>query len=102
MKVFVIGGAGVLLENTGAPGNWLRIDFTHPQPGTVATVTLPDGAVLVREVHAGSSYLAGEDHRLHFGVGDAVAVPEVTVRWPDGAVATFRNLATNSSYPGEG
>jgi hypothetical protein len=98
VAVNVIGGAAVLLENTGAAGNWLRLDLAYPQPGTVASVTLPNGTVLKRELHAGSSYLAGEDNRFHFGVGEAVAVPEVTIRWPDGITATFRNLATNRSH----
>ena len=65
----------------------------------MVTLTLPDGTVLVREVHTGSSYLAGEDHRVHFGVGDAIAIPEVTVRWPDGSTVTLRNLAVDRAHP---
>ncbi|NNC91466.1 MAG: ScyD/ScyE family protein [Acidimicrobiia bacterium] len=99
VAVNVIGGSAVLLENAGATGNWLRLDLPHPEPGTVATVTLPDGRALVREVHAGSSYLAGEDYRMHFGVGAAIAVPEVTVRRPDGTTITLRNLTTNRAHP---
>lgn len=99
VAVNVIGGRGLLLENTGASGRWLRLDFRLPEPGVVATVTLPDGTALRREVHAGSSYLAGEDPRLHFGVGDVVAVPEVTITWLDGYTVTLRNVATNQAIP---
>ena len=49
-------------------------------------------------VHVGSSYLAGEDHRIHFGVGSAVAIPEVTIEWLDGSIVTLRNLAADRSY----
>jgi hypothetical protein len=48
------------------------------------TVTLPGGRKLVREVHAGSSYLSSEDPRVHFGLGTAPKVLEVKVRYPDG------------------
>jgi hypothetical protein len=95
VAVNVIGGHGVLLENDGASGHWLEVGFTRPEPGAVATLTLPDGTVLQREVHTGSSYLAGEDHRIHFGVGGALALPELTVRWPDGSTVTIRNLAAD-------
>jgi hypothetical protein len=48
-------------------------------------VVLPDGRSLVREVHAGSSYLSSEDPRVHFGLGDADQVAELRIRWPDGS-----------------
>ena len=35
---------------------------------------LPGGRKLVRELHAGSSYLSSEDPRAHFGLGDATRV----------------------------
>ncbi len=98
VAVNVIGGKGILLENTGATGHWLGIGFASPEPGAVASLTLPDGTVLRREVHAGSSYLAGEDYRIHFGVGDTVAIPEVTVRWLDGSSVTLRNLAADRMH----
>ncbi|NNF09021.1 MAG: ScyD/ScyE family protein [Acidimicrobiia bacterium] len=99
VAVNVIGGNALLLQNDGAPGRWLRLDFPLPEAGAVATVTMPDGAVLRREVHVGSSYLAGEDPRLHFGVGDAIAVPEVTITWLDGSVVTLRNVPTDRAVP---
>ncbi len=37
------------------------------------TATLGDGRKLVREVHAGSSYLSSEDPRVHFGLGKAAS-----------------------------
>ncbi len=43
-------------------------------------------ASLVRELRTGGSYLASEDPRAHFGLGESVAtVAAVEVRWPDGA-----------------
>ncbi len=91
-----IGGDLVLLQSSGAPGNWLVVDLGGVYPGAAVTVELPDGRRLVGEVHAGSSYLASEDPRLHFGLGSASHAARVSVRWPDGAVTEVRNAAANT------
>jgi hypothetical protein len=46
----------------------------------------------VQEVHAGSSYLSSEDPRIHFGLGRATRVAELTVRYPDGTTTRLRNV----------
>ena len=56
---------------------------------------LPDGRRLVREVHAGSSYLSSEDPRVHFGLGAATTVRELVVRYPDGEVTRLTNVAAD-------
>ena len=91
-----IGGDLVLLQSSGAPGNWLVVDLGGVYPGAAVTVELPDGRRLVGEVHVGSSYLASEDPRLHFGLGSASHAARVSVRWPDGAVTEVRNAAANT------
>ena len=63
-------------------------------PGAVVEVVLPDGRSLIREGHVGSSYLASEDPRLHFGVGDVMQV-DVVVRWPDGRRTELRDVSVN-------
>ncbi len=78
-----IAGSVTLLRNESPPGNWLIVAPRPAPPGTVATVSLGEGRELVRELHAGSSYLASEDPRLHFGLGEAEEA-DVEVRWPDG------------------
>jgi cytochrome c peroxidase len=62
-----IGGTAVILRNDGGSenGNWLEIGFDGFYPGTMVTVTLPDGTQLIREWYAGSSYHSSEDPRLH-------------------------------------
>jgi cytochrome c peroxidase len=90
-----IAGDLVLLENDGVRGNWLQVGLGGVYPGAVVTVELPDGRQLVSEVHAGSSYLASEDPRLHFGLGAATHAARVRVRWPDGVVATATDVAAN-------
>jgi hypothetical protein len=47
----------------------------------------------VREVRSGTGYLSQDDLRLHFGLGDAIAAQELTVRWPNGDEERFHNVA---------
>jgi hypothetical protein len=86
LAVSTVGGRLLLLRTAGARGRWLRVALGRFAPGAVVTATLTDGRRLVREVHAGSSYLSSEDPRVTFGLGRAGVVREVAVRWPDGTV----------------
>ena len=88
-----IGGALQLFRNDGATGHWLEVGGL--QPGALVTATLPDGRRLVREVHAGSSYLSSEDPRAAFGLGGATRVRELVVRRPDGTTRTLRDVAAD-------
>ena len=49
----------------------------------------------VREIQSGSSYLAQNDLRAHFGIGRAPAAERLEVRWPDGSTEVITNLAAN-------
>jgi ASPIC/UnbV protein/VCBS repeat protein len=90
-----IGGRLVLLESTGAAGNWLEVGLDGFAPGTLVTAVLPDGRELVREAFAGSSYLSSEDPRSHFGLGTAGTVSEIIVRWPGGQETVLEDVAAN-------
>jgi Na+-translocating ferredoxin:NAD+ oxidoreductase RnfD subunit len=79
-----IGGKLVLLQPSGPSGHWLDVALSRFSPGAVITATLPNGRELSREVQAGSSYLSSEDLRIHFGLGSATTVEELTVRYPWG------------------
>lgn len=92
LAVNVIGGSATLLRNDTDEGNWLIVATESNVPGTVVEVALPDGSILRRELLAGSSYLATEDPRFHFGLGDATAV-DVTIRWPNGDVTKLDSPA---------
>ena len=93
-----IGGRLALLENMGSSGNWLQVAMSSFLPGTVVTARLPDGVELVREVQAGSSYLSSEDPRVHFGLGNATEVAELTVTGPRGRTTTYRDVAANQVF----
>ncbi len=94
-----IAGPAVLLQNDlseaeTAP-HWLQVSLDGFFPGARVVATLPNGQELVREVHAGSSYLSTEDPRLHFGLGSADTVSNLTVFWPDGTQTRLTDVAAN-------
>jgi hypothetical protein len=49
----------------------------------------------IDEVMSGSSYISQNDFRLHFGLGSAVTVDQVEVRWPSGLVESFPRVEAN-------
>jgi hypothetical protein len=53
------------------------------------------GKVLVREVKSGSSYLAQNDLRIHFGLGSAQSADGLEIRWPGGATERIENIQAN-------
>ena len=56
------------------------------------------GRTLVDEVRSGSSYISQNDLRVHFGLGGAVKIDAVEVRWPSGLVEHFDNLAVDAIH----
>jgi hypothetical protein len=95
LAVSSIGGRLILLRSTGGTGHWLEVKLPRFAPGAVVTVTLPHGRRLVQEAHAGSSYLSSEDPRLHFGLGRATSVRELTVRYPDGHTTRLHDVTAD-------
>lgn len=93
-----LDGPPMLLRNDGGAkaGHWisLRLTGTKSSRNAVgAKVTLKAGALTqVDEVRGGDSYLSHSDRRLHFGLGAATKVDEVTIRWPSGATEKLTNL----------
>ncbi|MDJ0757141.1 MAG: ScyD/ScyE family protein [Ardenticatenaceae bacterium] len=90
-----IGGQAALLENQNNTGRWFGVHFARPIPGTRAVIELPDGTKMIREVRFGSSYLASEDPRLHFGLGEVDQIARLTIFYPDGSVEEFEDLPSD-------
>lgn len=84
----------VLLENTGATGNWLTVQLDGLSAGATVTATLSNGQTLTRYVLVGSSYLSSEDPRVHFGLGNETVV-SLEVRWADGHVMQVPDVGVN-------
>jgi hypothetical protein len=90
-----VGGRLILLRSTGGEGHWLEVRLGRFAPGAIVTAVLPDGRRLVREVHAGSSYLSSEDPRVLFGLGGATTVSELIVSYPGGAETHLADVAAD-------
>ena len=101
MAINSVDGGLVLLRGTGGSGHWLEVKLPRFAPGAVVTAVLPDGRRLVQEVHAGSSYLSSEDPRIHFGLGSATKVTELTVRYPGGRMTRVANVPADQIYAAE-
>jgi hypothetical protein len=54
------------------------------------------GATMMRRMNRGGSYASSNDPRLHFGLGDAAVVDELSVRWPDGTDSTWKDVPADS------
>jgi hypothetical protein len=80
------GAAPMLLRNEAAAGHWLGVRLqgtTANRDAIGARVAWSAGGVVRRRFHSGGgSYLSSHDPRLVLGLGAAVAVDWVEVRWP--------------------
>ena len=92
------GGSPALLRNvTKNAGHWLNIKLVGKHCNRDAAnarvvVRLEGRPPQMREVFLGGSYLSGNTKTLHFGLGDAVRIPTVEVRWPCGRMETFKGV----------
>jgi len=89
LAVSLMDSRPLLLRNTAARGNWLRLKLRGTKSnrgGVGARVSVTaDGRRQTASLRAGDSYLSSSDPRLHFGLGAAKSAV-VEVQWPGGAV----------------
>ncbi len=93
-----------LLVNTAHSGNhWVALKTVGTRSnrdGIGAKITVKAGKrTLVDEVRSGSSYISQNDFRVHYGLGTAVKIDAVQVRWPSGLVEHFDNLSIDAIHP---
>jgi hypothetical protein len=104
------GDLDLLIANAGDTADLLRNDGGNRENSllvrTVGSKSNRDGIgarlkltigtrVLLRYVKAGSSYLAQNDIRVHFGMGNAASAERLEILWPSGAVDELRDIAAN-------
>jgi hypothetical protein len=91
--------ADVLQNDGGNRGNSIlvrTIGSRSNRDGVGARLKLSvGGKILLRDVKAGSSYLAQNDLRVHFGLGSAQKADRLEIRWPSGAVDTIADIEAN-------
>jgi hypothetical protein len=94
------GQAAQLLRNDGGNRNhWIEMRLVGTQSnrdGIGAQVRVSAGEMKwVDEVKGGGSYQSSHDPRLHFGLGEAVRVDSIEVRWPSGVITRFASGAVD-------
>lgn len=88
-----------VFRNHAARGNWLQIKLVGTRSnrdaiGARVSLKASTGQQ-TQELACGSGHLSCASKRLHFGLGDAETVAELTVRWPSGATQTFVHVPAN-------
>jgi tetratricopeptide (TPR) repeat protein/peroxiredoxin len=53
---------------------------------------------LIKTLRAGEGFLAQSSKWIHFGLGEADVIDQVTVRWPGGEVEQFSDVAVDHRY----
>lgn len=93
-----LDGPPMLLRNDGGAkaGHWISLKLVGTKSNRNAAGARVEvkagGLTQIDEVHSGDSYLSHSDWRLHFGVGSATIVDDVSIRWPSGAVQKLMML----------
>ena len=83
-------GNAVVLDVRAATG--------APAIGARVEIRLQDGRTVTRTVRSGPGYATASDPRNHVGVGQPDDVAAVTVRWPNGATASFDALPAGTVH----
>ena len=87
--------------NRADRGNWalfrVRTASGRSAHGATVSATL-GGRRLSRDVQPSASYLASNDPRVHFGVGDESRLQNVVVRWPGGSEEAFGDFVAGEIH----
>ncbi len=93
-----------LLRNDLLNGNhWLMLNLiagggvNRNAIGARVWVHTDGGKTLIRDVISGNAHAAGNQRQLHFGLGSE-QVDSVEVRWPDGAMQVFTDVAVDRMH----
>jgi len=93
------GPARLLRNEVGNRRTWLGLELLDaagrgPALGTWVELSLDDGTRLWRRARRDGSYCSSNDPRVLFGLGEAKAVKEVAVHWPDGTREVWHSPQT--------
>jgi hypothetical protein len=89
----------VYRNRLAARGHWIGFASAGPGGGDLPVGTRVEvragGRAWARAVVNGDSHRCQHSGRLHFGLGEAAAVEDVVVRWPDGRQTVLRGPAVD-------
>lgn len=91
------GPVRLLINQIGNRNHWLGLRLVGKNGrdglGAQVDVTTSAGHVLRRRVRTDGSYLCGNDPRVLVGLGSLTQVKSVRVRWPNGTIEEWKNVA---------
>ena len=106
------GGVDILLTNNNGParlllntvrnrGHWLMVHAEGTRTnrsayGSVVELVRKDGTSIKRWVRGDGSYLAANDPRVHFGLGEAKAVDRIQIHWLAGECESWKQTAVDT------
>ncbi len=93
------GGPIKLYKNEFPQKHWLKVSLRGVQSnrlgiGARLVVTAGERKV-VRELYPANTYFSQAPALVHFGLGDAASVDNLTIRWPSGKEQKLGNLAAD-------
>ena len=106
------GGVDVLVTNNNGParlllntvpnrGHWLlvRLEGTKTNRsayGSLVELVRKDGTYMKRRVRGDGSYLAANDPRVHFGLGQAAEIDHLSVHWLAGDCESWKAMRVDT------
>ncbi|MGH7494430.1 MAG: FG-GAP-like repeat-containing protein [bacterium] len=87
-----------LYENQTPVQNWLKIELEGVESNRTAFGTVVKVTAAGKNYHRqydGVDFLGQSILPVHFGIGNASMIDEITIRWPRGRVEKVSNLAAN-------
>lgn len=90
------GPARLILNKVGNRNHWLGLrligkNLNRDMLGAQVEIVISKERTLWRRVRTDGSYLSANDPRVIGGLGTALAVETVRVRWPGGAIEEWKN-----------
>jgi hypothetical protein len=100
----------MILQNEGNKSNhWVNLELRAKGGNPLAIgarVTIKTGEIVqTEEIRSGTSYLSQNDLRIHFGLGKAIKIDSIEIRWTSGKVETIKDVAIDkfhAVFEGEG
>lgn len=93
-------GSHALFKNNGNSNNWIKIKLVGTisnRDGIGARILLTTGTLTqIREVDGGNLGMAFQcPHPVSFGLGSAIIIDQIQVKWPSGIMSTLTQVASN-------
>ena len=94
------GPARLLLNTVPKRGHWIlvHVEGVHSNRsgyGSVVELFRKDGTSIKRYVRGDGSYLAANDPRVHFGLGQSTEIDRIQVHWLAGACESWNQIAVD-------